>query len=584
MNFNCEMLEKIEVGSIFYKRLGEDKLEFKETVLVYDNVIFTGSTYKSMHVEEGNSNFKTIVGVYGSRLFDPNSFDSEPDKETFYILLEKNLHPSHSFRMEELIKENFSTQDKSEFVDLLSELILKDLRHRITVNKNYDYVMYIDEKHNNKSFKLIQRENSKDVEITNSIEDYEKQDKHWRSLNTREAEDLIKEFAINFVEHLEFSDNELKIKDKSANIETQSTVLRKYREVSNEKKKESLKSNDEENVSNNKLSSIQIIDKVKSKIVSQDKVIRKLIPALLSNSRLVNYGDSDLIQTEKTNILLIGPTGVGKTAIISETAKHLGIPMAKAAATNFSGVGYADSSLSEILYSLLIAANKDIELAQKGIVFFDEVDKLFNSSLKIRDGIVDELLSWISGTTIQIKVQGMTLDFDTSLLTFIFGGAFSSIFNNNIERHIGFGERNTVPKKKSIETTDLIKYGVKDEFAGRIGLVLELNPLRDFNSLKDILVTSLISPIRNTKKYFKVFHNIDLEYDEELIDEITSRALENKTGARGLTYEVTKIRTKLLEAVEYGYIKENSKVKLTIEMLSDDYTFENGNSRQLKIN
>lgn len=316
MNFNCEMLEKIEVGSIFYKRLGENKLEFKETVLVYDNVIFTGSTYKSMHVEEHNSNFKTIVGVYGSRLFDPNSFDSEPDKETFYILLEKNLHPSHSFRMEELIKENFSTQDKSEFVDLLSELILKDLRHRITVNKNYDYVMYIDEKHNNKSFKLIQRENSKDVEIINSIEDYEKQDKYWRSLNTREAEDLIKEFAINFVEHLEFSDNELKIKDNSANIETQSTVLRKYREVSNEKKKAPLKSMSEENVSNNKLSSIQIIDKVKSKIVSQDKVIRKLIPALLSNSRLVNYGDSDLIQTEKTNILLIGPTGVGKTAIL----------------------------------------------------------------------------------------------------------------------------------------------------------------------------------------------------------------------------------------------------------------------------
>lgn len=579
MFFNTELLEKIEIGTILYKSRNTDELEFRETVLIYDDIIFTGSNYKSMHIDDWNGNFNVISGVHGSRLFIPNSFVNSPDREEFYILLEKNLHPRNNYRVKELEESGFETQDRFEFTDLLKCLLMEELQIRFRVNNNYTYKIIEDEKYIDKTVVLVEREDSFDLKNIRMIEDFDDQDKYLRSLYHLEAENLLKEFIFNLVEYLEYEDTFLK--DMPAS-ESRSPLVRKYNEYS-KKNEEKKKDAQEEVNTTSENNTIQIIDKVKSKIISQDYVIKKLIPIIMANSRLVNYGDKDLLQTGKKNILLIGPTGVGKTAIITEVSKLLNIPMVKTASTNFSGVGYVDSSLTEVLYGLINKADKDIEKAQKGIIYFDEVDKLFNSSLKIRDGIVDELLSWISGTNIQLKTQGMTIDFDTSLLTFIFGGAFSNIFNSMNKRTIGFGDRNK-EKIKRIDTTDLIKFGMKDEFAGRLEVILELNSLKDFKSLRDILVYSEISPLKNMAKYFKIFYNIDIEYGDDIIDAITKRALITNVGARGLNSQVSKINMKLLEAVEYGLIKENSTVKLSIDMLENDYTFDNGNSRQLKVN
>ncbi len=578
MTFNCEMLQKIEVGTIFYKNLGEDKLEYKETVLLYDNVILTGKVYKGLNVSNLD-NFKVIAGVYGNRLFDPDSFDSDPDKETFYILLENNLHPSHSNKMQELIQKEFVTQDKSEFVDILNDLIFENLRHRITINKNSDYVMYIDSKHFRKEFKLIQKDNSKDLEITNSIEDYTQRNKYWRSLYIDDAKNLIIDFSINFVELLSLYAN---AKPDIESGKYQSSIVKHYHEYVNSHKDDDQVSKVENKSASNGRNSLEIIEKVKSKIVSQDKVIKSLVPVLLSNYKLVNYGDSDLIQTEKHNILLIGPTGVGKTAIVRETAKHLGIPIVKTAATNFSGVGYVDSSLTEILYSLIVNANNDIKMAEKGIIFFDEVDKLFNSNLKIRDGIVDELLSWISGTNVQIKSAGMTIDFDTSLLTFIFGGAFSDIYSYLNKKLIGVGNR-CLDSNTKIDQSTLINFGVKDEFAGRLSLILELNPLKNFESLRNILIFSEISPLKNMKKFFEIFYNLVIDYNDDIINEITNRALLMNIGARGLNSEVAKLKVKLLEAVEFGLFSNVDKITLTLEMLDDSYVFSCDSVKKLVL-
>lgn len=579
MEFNCDLLEKIEIGTIFYKRLGSDTLEYKETVILYDNKIFTGNTYKGMYIEECDGNFRVIAGVYGARLFIPSSFKGEPDKEEFYILLERNLLPSNSNKMQELEKKGYATQDKSEFVDILCELLLEELQVRYRVNINYDYKIVTDRDYSDKKVMFEKKKDSKDLLETLSIEDFEEQDRYWKSLYHKEARDLISEFVINLVESLEFEDRENNVIDSTGAF-PQSELVKKYREYM-ETHGEKKQDDDSQTITINRNRSVEIIDKVKLKIVSQDNVVRKLIPVILSNSRLVNYGDSDLITTEKKNILLIGPTGVGKTAIISETIKHLGIPMVKTATTNFSGVGYVDSSLTDVLYTLINNSNKDIEKAQKGVIFFDEADKLFNSDLKIREGIVDELLSWISGTTVQVKAQGTTIDFDTSLLTFIFGGAFTYIYNSMEKNSIGFDKRSEL-SKRNINVSDLIKFGVKDEFAGRIGVILELNPLRDFKSLRDILVYSEISPLRNLQKYFKVFYNVNIEYGDDVIDEITNRALSLRVGARGLTIEVSKIQMKLLEACDYGFILEHSTSKLTPEMLDDSYCFESSNIKCLK--
>jgi len=575
MEFNCDLLEKIEIGTIFYKRLGSDTLEYKETVILYDNKIFTGNTYKGMTV---NSNFRVISGGSGTRFFIPDSLDNEPDNEEFYILLEKNLCPRSGSKMQELEKKGYVAQDKSEFETVLHELLLEELQVRYRVNINYDYRLAPDKVYGGKKVLLEEKKDSKDLMTINSLETREEQDNYWESLCLKETENLIKEFVINLVEKLEFEDRDNSVID-SPSILPQSKLVKKYREYT-EKHSEEKQEDKSQTGAVTILNSVEIIDKVKLKIVSQDYVIKKLIPVLVSNFRLVNYGDSDLITTEKKNVLLIGPTGVGKTEIIKQAAKYLDIPMVKAAATNFSGVGYVDSSLSEILYELYNKTNKKINRARKGIVFFDEVDKLFNSSLKTREGIVDELLSWISGTTVQFKVNQEVISFDTSLLTFVFGGSFTDIFTNMNKNSIGFGNRNEI-KRKEITQLELIKFGMKDEFAGRISVILELNHLRDFKSLREVLVYSEISPLRNLAKYFKVFYNVDIEYGDDLIDEITRNSLALGVGARGLTTTVSKIQLKLLEACDYGIIKEGSNIKLTPEMLNDEYNFDICNIKKL---
>ena len=225
---------------------------------------------------------------------------------------------------------------------------------------------------------------------------------------------------------------------------------------------------------------LEIINKLKLKVKGQDEVIDSLVSNILLNQNLIETEDMDLIRTSKTNILLDGSTGTGKTLMVSELANLINRPIIIRSATNFSTVGYKGDALETILSDLLRKTGGDLSKAKRGIICFDEIDKLGDTSLEMRKGIMQELLSWINGTIIKTSLDRKEYSFDTSLLTFIFLGAFSKIKDS--KPPIGF---NSIKEVKS-STKDYIEYGMDKEFIGRLNLQLTLNDL-DRNIMLDIL-------------------------------------------------------------------------------------------------
>ena len=301
-------------------------------------------------------------------------------------------------------------------------------------------------------------------------------------------------------------------------------------------------------------------------IVGQDEAKRVLSVAVYNHYKRINYNiqskqnKSNKVETidiDKSNVLLIGPTGTGKTMMAKTLAKLLKVPFATADATTLTEAGYVGEDVENILLKLIQNANYDIKKAEYGIIYIDEIDKITKKSENrsiTRDvsgeGVQQALLKIIESTIASVPPQGgrkhphqELLQIDTSNILFICGGAFVGL-NNIIESRInktslGFNadiktesEKDTVSLIDKIQPQDLIKYGLIPEFVGRLPIVVGLNAL-DEKALTQIMVKPKNAIIKQYQTMFKI-DGVDLQFSPDAIRSIAKKAIELKTGARGL--------------------------------------------------
>lgn len=259
---------------------------------------------------------------------------------------------------------------------------------------------------------------------------------------------------------------------------------------------------------------------IKKTIISQDEQIMQILTALFKNQKIIGSGlETDIIAKLKENILIYGSTGTGKTEILKRISKLYNIPIVIEDATSLSETGYVGRSVTDMLEDLYLAANKDMSLAERGILVIDEFDKLAeksgdNQSHVSRLGVQRSLLKLLDGSLFYFDDKS----FDTSKLTIVALGAFTGITEGDDYKHL--------------TTDDFMEYGIMRELMGRFSKTIAMNPLEKEDIVK-ILKESDFSPLNTYKKLFEVL-GVDFDYNDEFVNYLAELADEKKSGARSL--------------------------------------------------